>query len=238
MALYENCVRFRSLPQTKDFEYSLLRRLLGVEEGKYKAFKDFNKRVLSPAVEEVNTISDIFVSPKITRRARAVQSIMFKLEERPMKKRIGQLSKTDVVNREQNRSDLTEQLLTQLVSEYGKERVQTAVDYITSTKSYKAGAITNLESYIRAAIEKNYSNKPVDMRKVMQRLNQVDADNREATKALNQKYDSYLRSEKIRIMQAVPDKKLDFLVTQFESSEELSSSVLSNVFSSRSEEHV
>ena len=43
LALYENCSRYRTIYKTKTFELSLFRKLLGVREGTYKRFDEFNK---------------------------------------------------------------------------------------------------------------------------------------------------------------------------------------------------
>ena len=63
LALYENCARYRGLPYTKNIDIVIFRKLMGVEEGKYEIFRDFNRRVLNPAISEINTCSYIRVSP-------------------------------------------------------------------------------------------------------------------------------------------------------------------------------
>ena len=58
LALYENCIRYRGLPHTKWFDMELFKKLMGVPAGKYDIFRDFKRRVLDKAIEEVNTYSD------------------------------------------------------------------------------------------------------------------------------------------------------------------------------------
>ena len=89
LALYENCSRYRGLPYTKSFDMAVFRRLMGVEDGKYNIFRDFNRRVLNPAITEINTCSDIRVTPELSRTGRVVKAIKFRIEERPIKQRIG-----------------------------------------------------------------------------------------------------------------------------------------------------
>jgi plasmid replication initiation protein len=160
LALYENCARYRGLKYTKDFKYDLFRRLMGVEEGKYKQFKDFNKRVLSPAVTEINSSADIHVTPKITKRGKRVDSIKFILGERPIKKRIGQ-SKA-LVGGEGKQSlvrefGISSGILEELRKDYGYEALDAAATYIRSSKAFKDGKITNISGYFIKAIKDGYS---------------------------------------------------------------------------------
>jgi hypothetical protein len=61
LALYEICVQFRDLGQTRFFSTKELRDLLGVESGQYEEFKYFNRRVIKTAVSAVNETKDIVV---------------------------------------------------------------------------------------------------------------------------------------------------------------------------------
>src|SRR5579871_3865086 len=42
LVLYENCIRFKNIKQTSWFSLDLFRSLMGVPDGKYSSFKDFN----------------------------------------------------------------------------------------------------------------------------------------------------------------------------------------------------
>src|SRR3990167_6515083 len=81
LALYENCARYRGLPYTKEIDFKTFRKLMGVEEGKYEIFRDFNRRVLNTAISEINTCSDMRILPEIKRVGRVIKSIKFKFEE-------------------------------------------------------------------------------------------------------------------------------------------------------------
>ncbi len=56
LALYENCVRFQILNKLHGLTLLSFRKLMGVEDGKYKIFRDFKHRVLDKAIEEVISI--------------------------------------------------------------------------------------------------------------------------------------------------------------------------------------
>lgn len=165
LALYENCARYRGLKYSKSFDYGLFRRLMGVEEGKYRLFRDFNRRVLTTAVTEINTCSDIFVTPEIMRRGRKIISIKFKIEERPMKKRLGEQAPSDTVINVDNmkHTKLCQELnikledLKKLMVQYGEVEVGSAIQYLKSQPKYQKGGIRNVIAYLRVVIEKSYA---------------------------------------------------------------------------------
>lgn len=88
LALYENCVRYVNVKQTPWFDYRLLRELLGVAGEKYPQYKDFKRRVLDVAIDEVNSYADIRVEPQFKKIARKVVGIKFLVERRKKKEKI------------------------------------------------------------------------------------------------------------------------------------------------------
>jgi hypothetical protein len=83
LALYENTTRFRGLGTTGWKDLAFWRYVLGVEEGEYQLFKEFNKKVIKPAVKEVNSISDILLEPEYRREKRRVAHIRFNIKQNP-----------------------------------------------------------------------------------------------------------------------------------------------------------
>ena len=77
LALYENCNRYQDIGQTPWFELSKFRKLMGVEDEKYKIFRDFKSRVLDKSVQEVNKHSTLKVEPKLKKQNRQVVAIQF-----------------------------------------------------------------------------------------------------------------------------------------------------------------
>jgi hypothetical protein len=83
LALYENTTRFRGIGTTGWRDLAFWRNVLGVEEGEYHLFKEFNKKVIKPAVKEVNSISDILLEPEYRRERRRVAFIRFNIKQNP-----------------------------------------------------------------------------------------------------------------------------------------------------------
>jgi plasmid replication initiation protein len=168
LALYENCARYRGLPQTKWFEMPVFRKIMGVAEDNYPIFRDFKKRVLDKSIEEVNTCSDIQVEPDVNRVGRKVTAIRFKLREREKKVQLG------LKAREGEGIDHLEPeqvaLVTKLVNDFGMPYVQACdllkefslelinqkIDIVVASNSYKTGKIKNLTAYLLSALKANY----------------------------------------------------------------------------------
>jgi len=194
LALYENCSRYRGLPNTKNFDIGLLRSLLGVEEGKYRKFYEFNKRVLNPAVVEINTNSDIRVEPKITKRGSKVISIQFKLYERNIKKRMGIKAPVDPeLETIAKRFQITTEELDKLVAKHGKQNVKESAQYVMNRPNFKSGKVKNTVGYLLSAVMNNYKEqssrevKPLDRRRL-----QADREAEENENKLREDYESYV----------------------------------------------
>src|SRR3990167_379510 len=166
LALYENCSRYRGLPYTKNFDIAIFRKLMGVEDGKYCIFRDFNRRVLNPAISEINTCSDIRVTPEITRAGRSVKSIKFRLEERAIKKRLGFPNEDKIEAFAINTKHPDQDIYQNLKKEYGSDRVKKAIQYVESRPAYKNGEINNVLGYVTSALVNGYEEiKPEKIKK-------------------------------------------------------------------------
>jgi len=75
LALLENASRFKNVGRTPIFDIPTFRRLMGAPEFE---FKDLNKKVIKPAVEEINQLdSTISLETLLHKSGRAVQGIQF-----------------------------------------------------------------------------------------------------------------------------------------------------------------
>lgn len=170
LALYENCARYRGLLYTKSFPMEQFRKLMGVEDGKYEVFRDFNRRVLMCAVNEINTCSDIRITPEIKRKGRKVESIKFRLDERNIKKRIKFISndeivESDIVYAEVKQWGVKKNQYQNWLKEYGRENILKQVNYVKNTKEYQRNSIDNLGGYLSAALKNDFmainNHKPI-----------------------------------------------------------------------------
>src|SRR5579885_115943 len=166
LALYENCIRYRGLPHTKWFDMELFKKLMGVPGGKYDVFRDFKRRVLDKAVEEVNTYSDLVIESEYVREGRKVTRVRFKLKERAKKTRLGGNSKTNAAQLG-NQADtlkgklfetfnLSEEQIEQLLEEHDASFIEEKIAVIENSKPYQDGKVQNPAGYLLSAIKNNY----------------------------------------------------------------------------------
>lgn len=171
LALYENCIRYRGLPYTKWFEIALFRKLMGVPEGMYEIFRDFKRRVLDKAVEEVNMYSDLFVEQEMIKEGKRVARIRFLLKERAKKKRLGvdilaravsaDDVKEEVINKLKSSFHLTDSDVAKLFRDYDLNFIQKKINLIEQSKSYQSGKIKKLKAYLLSALKNDYQEAEV-----------------------------------------------------------------------------
>lgn len=99
LTLYENCARFKGTGSTGWISIALWRDLLGVTRYDpvsnerlptvYSEFKHFNSQILKPAIDEVNTLSNIKIECETKRQGRKVEFMRFLVTEDPQGKLLG-----------------------------------------------------------------------------------------------------------------------------------------------------
>lgn len=83
LALWELCTDYlgakRDYGETPWIPLGDFRRLMGIAEDQYYLYKLFNQRVLSPALDEINRVSDFRVSMDYQRQGRKITALKFKI---------------------------------------------------------------------------------------------------------------------------------------------------------------
>lgn len=184
LALYENCIRYRGLPHTKWFDMELFKKLMGVVPGKYDIFRDFKRRVLDKAIDEVNTYSDLVITVECLKEGRKATKVRFLLKDRAKKTRLGadlspkQLEATeDALNAKlQTQFGLSTQQIEQILTAYERDYILEKLTLIESSKPYQEGRVGNTAGYLLSALKNNYqpakvkSNQPINMQDAKQAL--------------------------------------------------------------------
>jgi hypothetical protein len=164
LALYENCIRYRGLPNTKWFNIELFKKLMGVPVGKYDIFRDFKRRVLDKAIEEVNSYSDLIIESEFVREGRKVVKIRFKLKDRAKKTRLGikkpqqLIIKTTEMLKDKlcTTFSLSDEQAHVVLTEYDNEFIWDKIGIIERSKPFQEGKIKNPAGYLLSAIKNNY----------------------------------------------------------------------------------
>jgi len=204
LALYENSTRYRGLPFTKWFEIETFRKIMGVPQDKYTVFRDFKRRVLDKSVEEVNTYSDLFVTPEISREGKRVIKIRFALKERAKKIRLGNHTATTQVcsgiHRElQTDYGFSAEHVQQLLQDYDPDFITEKMQLIQSSPNYQRGKVHNLAGYLLSALKGNYQPTHSLTAKKQQASAQQTFELQQQQKALDKQQQAYARYRETQI---------------------------------------
>lgn len=175
LALYENCIRYRGLPHTKWFDMELFKKLMGVPHGKYDIFRDFKRRVLDKAIDEVNTYSDLFIVSEFVKEGRKVVKVRFTLKDRAKKTRLGTkkvalpmiATDDELKNTLVNVFGLSEEQIEQIAKEFEPAFIAEKISVIEGSKPFKEGKIQNLAGYLMSALKNNYQFSKVKQNKLV-----------------------------------------------------------------------
>lgn len=224
LALYENCIRYQSLPQTPWFTLEIFRKLMGVLGNKYSAFKDFKKRVLNMAIDEVNAISPITIFPEIERKNKQVLRIRFKLSKNPIKDFEDEVQTSNHQELNLLLSEifgLSAKSIQSLLVQYEVEYIRGKVELIMLSPSFIAGKIRGLAGYLLEALKQDFkpsqSSKRVveDKRKKRkQEIKNIQEEKNQADK-MKARYHQYLNNKINQYLTKLTKEQYDGLMNDF-----------------------
>jgi Initiator Replication protein len=159
-----------------------LRKMLALEAGSYKAFKDLNRSVLKSSIEEINKVSDLTISVESKREYGKVVSVRFfakktnAIEDRVKKgySKIESVKDDDISdfdNLMNSKNEEEDGILKVLVDEYcisdskakeliEKKGIKQVLNNITYIEKQRGkGTIKNISAFALKAIENNYLDK-------------------------------------------------------------------------------
>lgn len=222
LALYENCIRYKGLAQTPWFPIEAFRKLMGVFDDKYQAFKDFKKRVLDVGVNEVNTISPIRIVPEIERVNQKVTKIRFKLAKSIDD--ASRLSTEEIVDDELNRIlvdtfGFSLPMVEEVFAKYEQNYIREKIEVIIQSDSFLAGKIRGLAGYLIEALKKDYklsksSKAIVDERRKIKEEKEKDTKQKEEIAAA--KYNSYISKKINTYLSSLTSEQHHDLMNEFD----------------------
>ncbi|GAG54474.1 unnamed protein product, partial [marine sediment metagenome] len=169
LALYENCIRFHRIGATGWISIDQFRKLMGVGDDKYNKFNDFNRRVLSPALVEINKVSDIEVQPTLRRMSQKVIALKFQIKLKQKKVRALGVPGAKLINTVvesangglravlESEFKASRQDATKIVSSYPEAYIQEKIKIIQSSQIYKTGGVNSPIALLKSALRENYS---------------------------------------------------------------------------------
>lgn len=181
LALYELSVDYfihkKSYGTTPFISVDDFRKLMGLVGDKYNDFRDLNKWVIKPAIQEINDKSDLYVNVELETRGRKVTALKLHIKPNPKKNPIlakqieGPKEAAGVIL--ESPKTANPELYKRMV-DYFTIHPAKALDFIENTpeeqlianldyveKAYKSGKekIKNLGAYTVSAIENNWQNQ-------------------------------------------------------------------------------
>jgi len=245
LALYENCVRYRNLRRTKVFSLDMFRKLMGVSSEKYLIFRDFKKRIINKAVEEINTLSDLVITPNINKVGQKIISIYFDISEkndcRYLKLPINSFIEKDrshdeissqasfvndcmvgVVKNLKGIYSLNDATIEAIIKSYGIDKIKNKMDQIESTSNFATGKIYNLAGFLLDTLKKDYtpckSNNIVFQEKKTNKEKEIHEMKKRQKKdeEIKNKYAEYSDTKLCEFIDNLSKEKLEKIKLQFE----------------------
>ena len=163
--LYEIAIRYQKV-QIPELTLEELRILTGTDGRKsYNNFNDFEKRVLKPAIEEINEKTDIEISYKTKKRGKKVISIKFELTNKKEPSALVMLKNKNTIQifiqeiqlRIKNKLgiDISIKDLSILIENHGEDRVNYYTDNLYKVISLSAPK-DQILNYFKSAVIKNW----------------------------------------------------------------------------------
>ena len=223
LALYENCLRFIGVGGTSWLAYQDFRSLMGVPESKYKLFKNFNSRVISIAVKEINENSDILIRCEIKKIGRKVVSLKFHVERK--KDHVSKAKKIELACEDEDGVadislievickdfDANEAMAKKIIKGHDNSYVKQKINLVKSSDSYLNGSIKNKLAYLKSAINEDY--KPSNKKKA---LNTSGKNKTAITGSIEDEYRKYKVEKIISAFNSTNKLKQDEIKSCFES---------------------
>lgn len=157
LALYENCIRYQNIEQTPWFDIGQFRKLMGIEEGKYAVFRDFKRRVLDKAIEEVNKYSPLQVSTQVQKQGRQVVAIQFLIRRASAAVTAQNTDKPLSLSQQlKDNYGFSKSQIEETLSQYDEAYISEKIAIIETSPSFAQGKINNLAKYLLRALADDY----------------------------------------------------------------------------------
>ncbi|MFA6094268.1 MAG: replication initiation protein [Candidatus Paceibacterota bacterium] len=201
LALYENCLRYRSVGSTGWWDLELFRRLVGADNDYYNDFRRLNSKIIKFSVGEINKVTDIQIEPEFKRAGRKVVALRFLVTENPQQTLLSAEDLDDYA--EIRKSSTFKNLRDHGIGErlailwvlQDEERAKQVIDYVES-KAKKKQVRGTTAGYIRKLIEDNAEVGQSNFEKELEQKNQFE--HQEQTRILLEKKEHALKEEFLR----------------------------------------
>lgn len=211
IALYENIVRYQSIKQTPWLKLDVFRKLMGVEDGKYPIFRDFKRRIIDKALNEINEITDFDVCLEQKKIDRKVIEIKFKISAKKACLDIKAVSSDSFIRKLISDYGISATGVDELISEFGRDKILSKIKMIEGSRSYKDGSIKNLAKYLKNALVKDYQ-PPKSSKTIIEKKKNQEVQKQQVSK----EYLDYVKKAIITEYEKLDEKSKNKLISGFE----------------------
>ncbi len=177
--LYELCWDYKSsiskgktpeIGKTPTMTIDQLKDFFGTPPGKYSEYKSFNRRIILPAVKEVNKQTDIYITPELKKKGQAVHSIIFHVTCNPTY--IGNLINITPADKQLtvddkvillHTMDVSDKKIKTLIKQYDLKQIQEVCQVY---KEANKPAIKSIDSWITIALKDAWVSKATERRRL------------------------------------------------------------------------
>jgi len=166
--LWENCLRYIGVGTTGFSTVELWRKLLGATAKTYDMYKKFKELVLTPAIKEINKLSNIYITLKTKRTGRKISHIAFDVIENKQKSLLISDGLMDIKNSHEYKSlkefSVEDVYAITLIQEYGYKYINEKIELLKEQ--------TNIDSpsgFLMKAIEKDWKSSILEAKKEKQK---------------------------------------------------------------------
>lgn len=172
-ALYDNCKRFINVQRTPWWSIELLRRILDAQSPNYDDTRRLMDKVVRPAIEEVNSVSDIEVTMVLGERInRRITQVQFKIE--PKQQQTLALSVEQDPKRLElfwilsNDFGVAEEKAAAFVQNYSEDYIRDNISVVLEKQ--REGSVRNVAGLLVRALEKDFRKKETPEEQLKRRM--------------------------------------------------------------------
>jgi hypothetical protein len=163
LVLYENCYRFVDIGHTAWWSLEVFRKLMSVDElASYQEYKILKRDVISPAIKEINKLSNIQIELETRRKGRSVTGVRFIIKPNPQLSLVGMDDEDEITQSRSYKALIAEGISKTLarswVIEHDEAYIFEKLD-LASTQAASGKIRSSKAGFLKSAIEENYHNE-------------------------------------------------------------------------------
>jgi len=211
LSLYENCLSYLNCGSSGWITFEMFRKVMGVSEAQYKTFRDFSRRVLKPAIIEINKTSDIIVDCEIKKINRSPSHIKLVVTKNILEcqKLIRKSEKNDLVKDKLLKYGFSDEDAIKAIKKYGEDNISEKISLVEKSKT----KINVPAAFLKAALKQDYKTTSIETNRVRSSyLEEKEAERRK--EKLENAYKLYVDDKYKSWLSELNDEEKVFLINE------------------------